>query len=254
MQESNPTSEPVPPTRKPVTQLPTIKPITILPTPKPVTKSPSQNPALSLKPVTKYPTSKPVTQSPTVKPTVIKTQNPTTITPTRKLETQLPTQKPVTQLPTLKPLPPTPIPVTLLPTPKPLPPTQKPVTQLPTPKPLSPTKRPVPPTKLPISTGGLPALVDWTLSPPYVGYNGPVGPYLNAVQDQGGCGSCWAFSSTALLETAVYLKTGTLYKVLITVILIYSLCILEIYLFSFRNSFLLLVMLMREDAMVCFFL
>jgi C1A family cysteine protease len=35
---------------------------------------------------------------------------------------------------------------------------------------------------------------------------------VNAVQDQGQCGSCWAFSSTAAMESAHFLKTGQLLK------------------------------------------
>lgn len=35
---------------------------------------------------------------------------------------------------------------------------------------------------------------------------------VNAVQDQGQCGSCWAFSSTAAMEGAHFLKTGSLLK------------------------------------------
>lgn len=35
---------------------------------------------------------------------------------------------------------------------------------------------------------------------------------VNAVQDQGQCGSCWAFSATAAMESAHFLKTGTLLK------------------------------------------
>lgn len=55
--------------------------------------------------------------------------------------------------------------------------------------------------------------VDWTSSTlPYPGYTGRRGPYMNAVQNQGNCGSCWSFSSTGILESAYYLKYGTLYK------------------------------------------
>jgi KDEL-tailed cysteine endopeptidase len=35
---------------------------------------------------------------------------------------------------------------------------------------------------------------------------------VNPVQDQGQCGSCWAFSSTAAMEGAHFIKTGTLLK------------------------------------------
>ena len=35
---------------------------------------------------------------------------------------------------------------------------------------------------------------------------------LNPVQDQGDCGSCWAFSSVAAMEAEHFIKTGTLLK------------------------------------------
>ena len=66
------------------------------------------------------------------------------------------------------------------------------------------------PTIIPTApTDGLPTTVDWTLEVPYDGYSGSIsGPFLNPVQDQGNCGSCWAFAATAVLETALYLKQG----------------------------------------------
>jgi C1A family cysteine protease len=35
---------------------------------------------------------------------------------------------------------------------------------------------------------------------------------LNPVQNQGVCGSCWAFSAVAAMESAHFLKTGNLVK------------------------------------------
>lgn len=36
--------------------------------------------------------------------------------------------------------------------------------------------------------------------------------YVNAVQNQGSCGSCWAFSATAAIESQHALATGELLK------------------------------------------
>ena len=35
---------------------------------------------------------------------------------------------------------------------------------------------------------------------------------VNPVQDQGGCGSCWAFSAVASMESAWFIKNGVLPK------------------------------------------
>lgn len=49
----------------------------------------------------------------------------------------------------------------------------------------------------------LPASVDWTTVTPAV---------VNPVKDQGQCGSCWAFSATAAMESANAIFNGTLYS------------------------------------------
>jgi len=51
----------------------------------------------------------------------------------------------------------------------------------------------------PMNTTALPTSVDWRTA-------GAITP----VKNQGGCGSCWAFASTETLESAWFLKTGTL--------------------------------------------
>jgi C1A family cysteine protease len=52
-----------------------------------------------------------------------------------------------------------------------------------------------------LDTQNLSATVDWRTK-----------GAVNAVQDQGQCGSCWAFSSTAAMEGAHFIKTGSLLK------------------------------------------
>jgi len=52
-----------------------------------------------------------------------------------------------------------------------------------------------------LPVGNLAASVDWRSK-----------GAVNRVQDQGSCGSCWAFSSTAAMEGAHFIKTGTLLK------------------------------------------
>ena len=52
-----------------------------------------------------------------------------------------------------------------------------------------------------LATSNLPRSVDWRSK-------GAVNP----VQDQGECGSCWAFSSTAAMEGDHFIKTGELIK------------------------------------------
>jgi len=49
--------------------------------------------------------------------------------------------------------------------------------------------------------GTLPSSVDWRKS-----------GKVNAVKDQGNCGSCWAFSATSALESAYAIKYGKLYN------------------------------------------
>lgn len=55
----------------------------------------------------------------------------------------------------------------------------------------------------PVRLGGEPTLdaIDWR-------EHGAVNP----VQNQGSCGSCWAFSSAAAMESAYFIKHGHLYK------------------------------------------
>jgi len=55
----------------------------------------------------------------------------------------------------------------------------------------------------PESLAALPASVNWvTVTPAKV----------NPIQDQGQCGSCWAFSATAAQESSMAIQFGTLYK------------------------------------------
>jgi len=48
----------------------------------------------------------------------------------------------------------------------------------------------------------IPDTFDWTTVP----------GVLNSVQDQGSCGSCWSFASTAVMESVYAIKHNTLYK------------------------------------------
>jgi C1A family cysteine protease len=48
---------------------------------------------------------------------------------------------------------------------------------------------------------GLPSSVDWRTQ-----------GVVNSIKDQGQCGSCWAFSTVASVESAVAIKTGVLYS------------------------------------------
>ena len=52
-----------------------------------------------------------------------------------------------------------------------------------------------------LSTDTIPDAVDWRSQ-----------GVVNPVQNQGQCGSCWAFSSTAAIESAHAIKTGNLLK------------------------------------------
>jgi C1A family cysteine protease len=52
-----------------------------------------------------------------------------------------------------------------------------------------------------LDTTNLPESVDWRTA-----------GAVNAIQDQGQCGSCWAFSATGSLEGAHFLATGELLK------------------------------------------
>lgn len=48
----------------------------------------------------------------------------------------------------------------------------------------------------------LPTSVDWRSA----------GNFVNPVKDQGQCGSCWAFASTAVMESRHAIYYGTLYS------------------------------------------
>lgn len=52
-----------------------------------------------------------------------------------------------------------------------------------------------------INVADLPASVDWRQHNP---------PVVSAVKDQGGCGSCWAFSTAETMESAVAIASGKL--------------------------------------------
>jgi len=62
----------------------------------------------------------------------------------------------------------------------------------------APTARPLS-KAMPLSNAALPASVDWRTK-----------GAVNDVKDQGQCGSCWSFSATTAMETAWFLKNGTL--------------------------------------------
>jgi cathepsin L len=52
-----------------------------------------------------------------------------------------------------------------------------------------------------VNVSDLPASVDWRQHNP---------PVVSAVKDQGGCGSCWAFSTAETMESAVAIASGKL--------------------------------------------
>lgn len=53
----------------------------------------------------------------------------------------------------------------------------------------------------PVDVAALPKAVDWRDK-----------GVVSGVKDQGGCGSCWAFASTATMESHVAIETGTLFQ------------------------------------------
>lgn len=55
--------------------------------------------------------------------------------------------------------------------------------------------------RTPVNVSDLPASVDWRTHNP---------PVVSAVKDQGGCGSCWAFSTAETMESAVAIASGKL--------------------------------------------
>eukprot|EP01047_Picozoa_sp_COSAG01_P067906 COSAG01_NODE_9692_length_2369_cov_2.166960_1_plen_338_part_00 len=57
-----------------------------------------------------------------------------------------------------------------------------------------------------VPTKELPAEIDWRDA----SKNPSKGVAVTPVKNQGGCGSCWAFSSTESVESAVYMQTGKL--------------------------------------------
>ncbi|MCX7838387.1 MAG: protease inhibitor I42 family protein [Anaerolineae bacterium] len=69
--------------------------------------------------------------------------------------------------------------------------------------PIAPAVTPPPnlPVRVPESVNNLPSTFNWATSDNYLG-----APKLTPIRNQGGCGSCWAFSTVAAFEGNIYIK------------------------------------------------